>query len=157
MWMLVVSLCNTGDWRKAGGLMEKWQCVTNRYRLCFVCSEQKGCYIPVSASHTSHITDCPRWQSGPGKRRCCRDKALLVSTECHRSTSRSARCLPSRHWGRRKKKKTFRNKPGCVTATQQASSSSSSPVGEEGDDGEGGVMGVCEDVLKEEVWVAAVL
>lgn len=57
-----------------------------------------------------------------------------------------------------KKKKTFRNKPGCVTATQQASpSSSSSPVGEEGDDGEGGVMGVCEDVLKEEVWVAAVL
>lgn len=31
------------------------------------------------------------------------------------------------------------------------------PAGEEGDDGEGQVMGVCEDVLEEEVRLAAVL
>lgn len=41
--------------------------------------------------------------------------------------------------------------------TQPSSSSSSSPVGEKGDDGEGRVMGVCEDVLKEQVWVATML
>lgn len=35
--------------------------------------------------------------------------------------------------------------------------SSSSPAGEEGDDGEGGVVGVREDVLEEEVGLAAVL
>lgn len=34
---------------------------------------------------------------------------------------------------------------------------SSSPAGEEGDDGEGGVVGVREDVLEEEVGLAAVL
>lgn len=35
--------------------------------------------------------------------------------------------------------------------------SSSLPVGEEGDDGEGGVVGVREDVLNEQVGLAAVL
>lgn len=33
----------------------------------------------------------------------------------------------------------------------------SSPAGEEGDDGETGVVGVGEDVLDEQVWLAAVL
>lgn len=36
-------------------------------------------------------------------------------------------------------------------------SSSSSPVGEESDDGKAGIVGVGEDVLDEQVWLAAVL
>lgn len=53
----------------------------------------------------THHTGFPQRQSGPGKCCCCRDKALVVSTERHRSTSRSARYLPSRHWGEERKKK----------------------------------------------------
>lgn len=40
---------------------------------------------------------------------------------------------------------------------KKRSSLSFLPAGEEGDDGEGQVMGVCEDVLEEEVRLAAVL
>lgn len=48
-------------------------------------------------------TGSPQWQSGPGKCCCYRDKAL-VSSERHRSTSRSALCLPSQHWEKGRKK-----------------------------------------------------
>lgn len=40
---------------------------------------------------------------------------------------------------------------------KERSSSAFLPAGEEGDDREGQIMGVCEDVLKEEVRLAAVL
>ena len=52
------------------------------------------------------------------------------------------------------------NKHRCQPSTtlrQEDTSSSSSPAGEEGDDGEAGVVRVGEDVLQEEVRLAAVL
>lgn len=63
-------------------------------------------------------------------------------------------CLHDAEGGGGGVEKRQERKPKTQT---NASSSSSSPVGEEGDEGEGGVVGVCEDVLEEEVRLAAVL
>lgn len=59
--------------------------------------------------------------------------------------------------GEKKHMYIYQQTPKSKHNKPSSSSSSSSPVGEEGDDGEGWVVGVCEDVLEEQVWVAAML
>lgn len=122
------------------------------HRLLFVCWEGSVHCVSPSASHTSHrfssTAKCP-WQV-PLSQRQGTSCFHWVSVEYFQVNS-----VPAFTTLREKKHTPLSTNP--EQQTQPSSSSSSSPVCEEGNDREGWVVGVCEDVLEEQVWVAAML